>query len=213
MCYSSKKIIKKNLVQRNVLVVFCLALAQSAVSKWYLPVQTEDRVSLQSLRLTPIGKFGLLRKARKGIPEHLHTGIDIVRPNANYTDEPIFPASEGIVISMRDDGPFSQIIIEHKDELYGKIWTVYEHVSGIRCTIGQKVFPQDTIAQFFPRDELNRYGWQFDHLHFEVMKAHPLPVEYRKRLPSFRYTTYALTCYTIELLHQRMIDPMTLFKQ
>jgi len=216
MCYSSKKnvrnFLKLALQSSVVLVVLMFFVSANATAQWFLPVQSAARASATEIKLTPIGQFGLMRKARKGIPAHLHTGIDIMRRGQNYIDEPVFPASEGIVISVRDDGPFAQIIIEHEDRLLGKLWTVYEHVSGIRCSLGQKVYSQDTIARFFSREELNYYGWQFDHLHFEVMKAPPLTVQRRKELPHFRFTTYALTCYTREQLEERMIDPMRMFK-
>ncbi len=197
----------------KVLLVILLVAADSAPAQWLLPVNVSARSALSDLRLTPIGRFGILRKARKGIPAHLHTGIDIKRPGKNYHAEPVFPASKGIVISLRSDGPFSQIIIEHKDKMFGKLWTVYEHVGGIRCTLGQTVFPGNAIARFFSREELDRHGWQFDHLHFEIMKYPPPAVLRRDDLPYRRFTTYALTCYTENQLHTRLLDPILFFSK
>jgi hypothetical protein len=69
-----------------------------------IPISGSDRTSIGSIQLTPIGDFGLTRKARKDVPEHLHAGIDIKRPSNNYFDEPILPIAPGVVISMRNDG-------------------------------------------------------------------------------------------------------------
>jgi murein DD-endopeptidase MepM/ murein hydrolase activator NlpD len=196
----------------KLLIYIFTIVAWSVPEEWFLPVNINSRKAESEIRLTPIGQFGMLRKARKGIPEHFHTGIDIARPKDNYINEPIFPVHKGLVVSLRDDGPFAQIIIEHDQGLSRKLWTVYEHVSGLRCTLGQRVFPRDTIARYFSKEELQHYGWQFDHLHFEIMKTSPVPVQPRNDLPSYRFTTFALTCYTKELLHKRMIDPVSFFK-
>ena len=54
------------------------------------PVGADKRITPDEIRLTAIGDFGYPRKARPGIPAHLHTGIDIRRPVQNYNKEPIF---------------------------------------------------------------------------------------------------------------------------
>ncbi len=79
-----------------------------------LPVNSQNRNILDPIELTEIGEFGLMRKARPNIPAHYHTGIDIKRPVKNYVNEPIYSIAEGIVISMRNDGPYAQVIIEHR---------------------------------------------------------------------------------------------------
>ena len=199
-------------MNRNIFILLISVLCLLTTSaQWLLPVNSFNRNSLSKIRLTPIGNFGLLRKARPGVPEHYHTGIDIKRPKDNYDHEPIYPACKGIVISLRDDGPFAQIILEHEDGKYGKLWTVYEHVTGIQCRLGQTVEQTDTIAFFFSKKELDHFGWQFDHLHFEIMKEHPLTVKPRKDLPHFQYTTYALTCTTKLLLEMRLYNPIQFF--
>lgn len=79
----------------------------------HLPINVSNRISLGELSLTEIGAFGLRRKARPNVKSHLHTGIDIKRPDNNYMNNPIFPIAPGVVISKRDDGPFAQLIVEH----------------------------------------------------------------------------------------------------
>jgi murein DD-endopeptidase MepM/ murein hydrolase activator NlpD len=163
---------------------------------------------MDSARLTPIGAFGLERKARPGIPAHLHTGVDIARPSGNYRDEPVYPVGPGVVVSLRNDGPYAQLIVEHRLADGTKVWSVYEHVSGIVCSLGDTVCPERPLARFMNRRELNRYGWQFDHLHFELLKASPRPRPLDPRLPCCRLMTYGLTCYTKEELEARYLDPI-----
>jgi hypothetical protein len=47
---------------------------------WLLPIFLENRTTWNTVQLTHIGSYGLSRKARPGIPAHLHTGVDIKRP-------------------------------------------------------------------------------------------------------------------------------------
>ena len=195
------------IIQRALILVLLL-FSTSAHAQWLLPINAPSRTSCAGIQLTSIGAFGLVRKARVGIPAHLHTGIDIKRPHDNYVSESIYPAANGTVISLRDDGPFAQIIIEHDSFQGTRYWTVYEHIADIQCTLGQRVTYQDTIARFFSRQELNKYGWQFDHLHFEIMKEAPIPVKPQPHLPNLRYKTYALTCYSRSSLDKRMVDPL-----
>ena len=180
---------------------------------WYIPINTENRQSLEYVQLTNIGSFGLLRKARTGIPAHLHTGVDLKRPSNNYIDELIFPAARGTVISLRDDGPYAQIIIEHSLDASTPAWTVYEHVSGIKIRLNESVDPHRPIARFMNRDELDKYGWQFDHVHFEVMRVKPKPLSPDKSKPSLYYETYCLVCYTQKDLDERYYHPLDFLKQ
>ena len=143
--------------------------------RYSVPINTPNRKSIEFIELTNIGQFGLLRKERPGIPAHYHTGIDIKRPKNNYQDEPIFPISEGMVISKRQDGPYAQLILEHGNEL--KFWTVYEHIAGIKVNLFDKVNAKTPIARFMNKNELNKYGWQFDHFHFEVLKVKPIQLK------------------------------------
>ena len=171
--------------------------------QWFAPVQIQNRNDVRQLKLTEIGEYGIRRKARPGVPSHLHTGIDIKRPNNNYESEPVLPACPGKIISIRYDGPFAQIIIEHNG-----LWTVYEHIADIKCRVGEAVDPQLPIARFFNKNELDKYGWKFDHFHFEVMKANPIPVAHTKVHPDRFFNTYALLCYEESSLAERYFNPL-----
>ncbi len=171
-----------------------------------LPIGTYDRKSIGLLELTEIGEFGMLRKERPNVPSHYHTGIDIKRPTNNYQDEAIYPIHEGVVISMRQDGPYAQIIIEH--ESHEQFWTVYEHISGIKVDLFDHVNPDSPIARFMNRDELDRYGWQFDHFHFEVLRIPPIKLKRDNTKPSRLFASYTLMCKTKGDLDKYFYDPI-----
>jgi len=177
-----------------------------------LPIGVKNRTSLENSKLTDIGQFGLLRKARSTVPAHYHTGIDLKRPTKNYINEPIYAAGKGKVISVREDGPFSQIIIEHIVKPRDTIWTVYEHILGIKCHVGKIVMENTTIARFFNRKELDKYGWQFDHVHFEILRIKPVKLKRSIKFPEYFYKTYAISCHTHDQLRMRMINPLEYFK-
>jgi hypothetical protein len=182
-------------------------------SSWLLPVRTTDRQNWQRVGLTDIGKFGELRKARPSIPAHLHTGVDIMRPAPERDGEPVFPAAEGRVISIRDDGPFAQIIVAHVLTNGQKIWTVYEHVSGIVVNVGSIVKPSIPMARFMNRDELNRHGWQFNHIHFEILKRPPRPIHPDPQRPYRFFSTYSLECITPADLNRMYYQPGIFLRQ
>ncbi|PKH52241.1 hypothetical protein CXF68_16760 [Tenacibaculum sp. Bg11-29] len=171
-----------------------------------LPINALGRNSISSLKLTEIGEFGLLRKERPHVPAHLHTGIDIKRPTNNYQNEPIYPIFEGIVISKRQDGPYAQLIIEHGGD--HKFWTVYEHISGIEVDLFDSVSTETKIARFMNRNELNKYGWQFDHFHFEILKVQPIKLKQNNLNPERLFSSYTLVAYTKEDLNKYFYDPL-----
>ncbi len=162
---------------------------------WYLPINTPNRQSWEHVRLTQIGAFGLLRKARPNVPAHYHTATDFMRLDDNYDNEPIFPAARGRVISQRDDGPFAQLIVEHVSTSNDTLWTVYEHIAGLTVVVGDTADPFIPIGRFMTKTELHKYGWQFDHLHFEIMKQRPKPLQPAKKTPMRLFKVYNLECY------------------
>ena len=135
--------------------ILILSFGVPAESSIYLPINSPDRKSLETLTLTAIGEFGLIRKARPAISAHYHTGIDIKRPSKNYKDEPIFSVTDGTVISIRNDGPYAQLIIEHETD-NERFWTVYEHIAGILVNLNDRVTPRSPIARFMNKQELDK---------------------------------------------------------
>lgn len=194
------------------LLLIATLLVYSFETSFFLPINAGGRTSVNAIVLTDIGEFGLMRKERPGIPAHYHTGIDIKRPTRNYFDEPIFPVKDGLVISKRTDGPYAQLIIEHQDGR-GKFWTLYEHIAGIEVELHQPVSPDRPIARFMNKMELNKYGWQFDHFHFEVLKTRPLALKPDSTKPERYFYSYTLTCYTRDDLRKHFHHPMEFLKE
>ena len=177
-----------------------------------LPVNFNDRKNISLIRLTEIGEFSLYRKARKTVPGHLHTGIDIKRPVKNYNNEPIFSIAEGKVISIRTDGAYAQIIIEHQFENY-QIWSLYEHIAGIKVKVNEVVGTKKTIARFMNKAELDKFGWQFDHFHLEILKLKPSALKPSKSQPERYYNSFSLICFNKEDLYKYYYDPMEFLSQ
>lgn len=194
------------------IVLLMFTLVFGSVMEYSLPIRSEDVKLVEQLELTQIGEFGVIRKARPKVPAHYHTGIDIKRPSKNYIDEPVFPICEGVVISKREDGPYAQIIIEH-DSYDGKFWTVYEHIAGIDVGLFHEVNPKRPIARFMNKEELGRYGWHFDHVHFEVLKVRPIKLERSNSKPNRLYASYSLVCYTKEDLYKYFYDPVVFLQR
>ncbi|HEX2955571.1 MAG TPA: M23 family metallopeptidase [Chitinispirillaceae bacterium] len=175
-------------------------------AQWYIPANYRGISDPYKIHLTKIGAFGLLRKARPTVPAHYHTGIDIVRPDSQFQKQPIFPAKEGEVVSVLDNGPYSQIIIKHSD-MNRNFWTVYEHLH-VSVKKIKHVTQFDTIGYFFSKDELNRYGWQFNHFHFEILKLEP-PKFKSGEINSLRYyKTFGILCFSRDELIMRQENPL-----
>ena len=186
------------------LLVIALIVSSGVVR---LPVQSGDRKDVSDIQLTPIGAFGLPRKERPGVSAHLHAGIDVRRPSGNYESEPIFAVAAGTVISIRDNGPYAQVFIEH--EMDGmQFWTNYEHAAGIEVKVGDRVGIDRPIARFMNKQELDRYGWQFDHFHFEVLKIAPAKVTSANELRR-KFASYTLTCKTEQELATTFYEPLS----
>ena len=131
-----------------------------------------------------------------------------MRPRNNYNYEPVFSVLSGVIISKREDGPFAQIIIEHNLTCNGNIWTVYEHLSGITVSVGDVVSPYQPIGRFMNVEELTQYGWQFNHVHFEILKHEPKPIVPSPKTPSRFFDTYSLVCYTEAELEKYYYNPL-----
>ena len=191
--------------------LFLLLLFSPVGSSILLPIDVPDRTDSRYIQLTEIGEFGIPRKERPTVPAHLHTGIDIRRPTNNYIDEPIYAIAEGVVISIRRDGPFAQIIIEHR--VNGQFfWSLYEHIAGIKVSIHDEVSTSKEIARFFSREELDRYGWQFDHFHFEVLKREPIRLAEDTNHPERYFASYTLQCKTQSDLDRYYYAPVGFFR-
>jgi murein DD-endopeptidase MepM/ murein hydrolase activator NlpD len=191
----------------TILLIIAFSLTSSA--QWLLPLNYTDRSEVSSAKITTIGTFGAIRKARVSIPAHYHTGVDLVRPDTTYRNNPVFPASAGKVISILDNGPYSQVIVRHER---CNIWTVYEHIHVyIKDTV--EVSPFDTIGFLFNSEELKKYGTQFNHLHFEIMKVDPPRIAPLPQFPLRVFKTYSILCISQADLYSKMEDPLRFISQ
>ncbi len=187
--------------------IFSILSFSSLSQNFLLPIACSNRKEISNIHLTSIGEFGIVRKARPGIPEHLHTGIDIKRPNSNYQNEPVYAIGEGVVMSVRRDGPYALIIIEHHDD-NDYFWCEYEHIAGISVQVGDRVNKNAVIARFMNKNELDQYGWQFDHFHFEILKVPPQKIRPDENKPQYIFRTYNLVCYSQEDLENHYYNPI-----
>jgi hypothetical protein len=191
--------------------LFIVVVLFSFNSSPLLPIDVPDRTDPRFMQLTEIGDFGVMRKERETVPAHLHTGIDIRRPTNNYMDEPIYSIADGVVISIRRDGPYAQIIVEH--QVNGRFfWSLYEHIAGITVSLHDEVSSSTEIARFFSRKELDHYGWQFDHFHFEVIKREPIRLAADTNHPERHFASYTLQCKTQSDLDRYYYEPVGFFK-
>jgi hypothetical protein len=187
-------------------------LTRFGYSQILLPIDATDRTSVEQIQLTDLGQFGKYRKARPNIPGHYHTGIDIKRPHNNFLNEPVFAIAQGKVISKRTDGPYAQIILEHKMNNF-VFWSLYEHVAGITVNVGEQVSSDKAIARFMNKTELNRFGWQFDHFHLEILKVRPVELKSSSSQPQRKFNSYTLVCYTEVDLNKYFYNPVVFFRQ
>lgn len=179
---------------------------------FFIPINSGNRKDISQIQLTEIGKFGLVRKERKTVPSHLHTGIDFKRPGKNYDDEPVFVIATGKIISKRTDGPYAQLIVEHCIEKK-VFWTLYEHIAGITVDLNEKVTPDKPIARFMNKNELNKYGWQFDHFHLEILKIKPLSIKPNKLNRERLFYSYTLVCYKPSDLEKYYYNPIAFLSE
>jgi hypothetical protein len=74
------------------------------------------------------------------------------------------------------------------------------------------VSPRKPIARFMSRDELNQFGWQFDHFHLEILKMPPMKLQPEVLQPERLFNSYSLVCYTPQDLEKYYYDPLEFLK-
>jgi hypothetical protein len=61
--------------------------------------------------------------------------------------------------------------------------------------------------------ELEKYGKQFDHFHFEVLRVPPIKINPTDKTPDRHFTSYTLSGTTREKLHRYFYDPTVFLKE
>ena len=66
--------------------------------------------------------------------------------------------------------------------------------------------------QICKKSELDKFGWQFNHIHLEILKHPPRPLKPTAQTPYRRYGTYSLECYTEKELDRYYYNPIEFLK-
>lgn len=178
---------------------------QPIASVWKLPLNTIDRQDWSTLILEPDDHFKALRAPFDSVKLHYHTGIDLQNGNAGSPGEPVYAIAAGKVIAIEDAPPQRRITIEHALADGTKIWSVYIHIINERVRVGDIVDVETIIARLMNPTELDRYGWEYDHVHLEIMKKLPPIV-------SEFYDRKTFTCYSEGEVDEYFYDPQVFLK-
>ena len=130
--------------------------------------------------------------------KHLHTGVDLVNRGPG---EEVFPAATGKVVSIYAKEPNRGVMIEHQLLTGETVWTVYVHVTKIMINLGEVVSCDSIIAHLMNADQLNKYGWEYNHLHFEVLKKPRIARD-------GKYLSYSTKCRTTKEVKRHFYDPI-----
>jgi murein DD-endopeptidase MepM/ murein hydrolase activator NlpD len=161
--------------------------------EWKLPLHTHSRKEWRSVHISE--KAGFMAKRFK----HLHTGIDIVNPKGG-PGEAVYAAAAGKVVSIYAKEPNLGVMIQHRLPYDEIVWSVYVHVTHINARIGDVVSSNTAIAHVMNKDQLKKHGWEYKHLHFEILKK-PRVNEVGK------YVSYSTRCKTRQEVEKHFYDP------
>ncbi len=177
-----------------------------AAKEWKIPYQAADRQDLSNLYLEPDAGFKAQRPTYDGIPSHLHTGVDLQLKSPGGPGEPIYAIAKGQVVQIADPPPLRRIVIRHRLPNGRSVWSVYLHIIGEKVAVGDWVTPETIIARRMNNAELDFMGWEYNHLHLEIMKSPPFRVN-----DTFKRKTYI--CRTEAEVDKYFIDPIKFLKQ
>jgi hypothetical protein len=62
------------------------------------------------------------------------------------------------------------------------------------------------------REELNRYGWQFDHFHLEILRVRPIAQKPDMKNEGRFFNSYSLMCLTPDDLNRYYFNPEKFLK-
>lgn len=162
---------------------------------WKLPLRTDSRKDLKSVFWEHDAHF--LAKRKGG---HFHTGIDIMNPKGGLCEK-IFAASRGEVVSIYTIEPNRGVMIKHILPSRETVYSVYVHVTNVQVKIGDIVTSDTVIATLMDKQQLNNFGWEYNHLHFEILKK-PRTCEIGKIL------SYSTKCRTIKEVEKHFYNPI-----
>lgn len=167
---------------------------------WKLPLSLVDRQNWSTVVLEHDAQFKALRAPFGPIQLHYHTGVDLQNGTIIQTGEPVYAISTGKVIAIEDPPPQRRITIEHILPDGTKVWSVYIHIIDEKISVGDIVDPEIVIARLMNPAELEILGWEYNHVHLEILKKRPPSAhEYHQRK--------TFTCYTEKEVDKYFYDP------
>ena len=172
---------------------------------WKLPLETDNRQNWSTIIMEPDAHFKALRAPFENVKLHYHTGIDLQSRNNNRPEESIYPIAAGKVIAIEDPPPQRRITIEHILPDRTKVWSVYIHIMAEKVKVGHIVNTETVIARLMNPVELENFGWEYHHIHLEIMK----------KLPPFAsefYERKTFTCYTEDEVDEYFYDPVVFLR-
>lgn len=178
---------------------------QPVATIWKLPLNTTDRQDWSTIFLEPDAHFKALRAPFDLVKLHYHTGIDLLNKTIESFGEPVYAIAAGKVIAIKDPPPQRRITIEHLLPNGEKVWSVYIHIIDEKVKIGDIVDSETVIARLMNATELEYYGWDYNHVHLEIMKVLPPYV-------SEFYQRKTFSCYTLEEVNKYFYDPKEYLK-
>ena len=170
-------------------------------SRWLIPLDIHSRKDFNRLYVGNNSDF--LAKRSAG---HLHTGIDI-SDDSRKPGRKVFAAATGKVVSIYAVEPHRAIMIQHILPSETTIYSVYVHVTDIKVSIGDIVDNSSHIANLMNRKQLDLYGWDFNHLHFEILR------EPRIQEDTGKYLSFSTKCKTEEAVMKHFYNPELFLKE
>lgn len=172
---------------------------------WKLPLRTADRQDWSTVLFEPDAKFKTMRSPFGQVKLHYHTGADIqVKEEFGFVDAPgmpVYAIAAGKVVAIEDPMPQRRITIEHKLPDGKTVWSAYCHISDAQVSVNQLVDEETVIARRMNREELDHYGWEYDHVHLEILKKLPVYV-------TDYYHRKTFTCDTEAEVDEYFFDPV-----
>lgn len=172
---------------------------------WKLPLDTADRQDWSSVFFEHDAAFKTMRSAFGKVKLHYHTGTDIqTNGERGFWDKPgmpIYAVAAGKVVAIEDPLPQRRITIEHKLADGTITWSAYCHIAEERVSVNQIVDTETVIARRMNGAELDQYGWEYNHIHLEILKKLPVYV------PDY-YSRKTFTCYTETDVDEYFYDPV-----
>lgn len=147
-------------------VTFIDVNPEQKADSWMVPFMTKNRFKLNTIKV--ISVFGDHRDTY--LRGHIHTATDII-PSESDKYIYVYPMAKGIVCSIHLTHPHKTIVIKHVLSDGSVIYTSYKHLQEIYVKRGMNVDQSTKLARLYTREEAQKQGGSYDHLHLEIRKS------------------------------------------